>query len=145
MAIKFVSKEKEVSKTSQAQPDKVTALVDALVDNKHNYDKANKLIKAFDATKTTLRKLIPADAAEEAEVKFLGTTGDAVFSAASVKRALTDVRAAHKALGDEVFYAIATISLKDLDKYLSEAEQGAMVHSDRTGARVCKLKSKEGL
>lgn len=54
------------------------------------------------------------------------------------KRALTDVKAVHEMLGDEAFYALATISMKDLDSYLNDAQKKKVIVKNRGGSRTLK-------
>lgn len=143
MAVKFVSQEKQSSKTSKAKHSEVTQIVDKMTELRPLYNKAKKTIKEFDGLKSDLKNFIPPDADPAEPVTFVGTELDGVFTAQSQTRHLTDVRLLHEMLGDDVFYSICKVSLTDVDKYLSEDEQECLVKKQRDGARNFSLKMKD--
>jgi len=67
-------------------------------------------------------------------VAFEGTDVNLIFGEAAHTRAVKDMLAAKKALGNEVFFKVAKITLGDLDKYLTPEELGELVEEGR-GAR----------
>jgi len=142
MAVKFISKE-DAKKISQKQHDAVTTLVDELHTNASDYAKAKKFVAQYDKVKAALKGHIPEGASALEPVVFLGTEADAEFSAQPNQRTIADLKAIHELVGDDVFYAIATIPLKEVDRYVTEPEQEGVVEKAPTGARKFKLIPKE--
>lgn len=118
------------------------SLAEQVVQAKDAYDKAKVLIREFDKVVKTLKEHMPVDADPMKPFRFEGLTGDVEFSAAGSKRTLEDVKAFHEAVGDDVFYAIATVPLKEVDRYLSDLEQETMVTKVHSGPRKMSVKSK---
>lgn len=142
MAVKFISKE-DAKKISQKQHDAVTTIVDELHANAADYAKAKKFVAKYDKSKSTLKDHIPDGANSSEPVLFLGSEADVEFSAQPDQRTIDDLKAIHELVGDEVFYAIATIPLKEVDRYVTEPEQEGLVSKAATGARRFKLVAKE--
>jgi len=142
MAVKFISKE-DAKKISQKQHDAVTIIVDELHTNAADYAKAKKFVAKYDKTKKDLATHIPEGANASEPVIFLGTEANAEFSANANQRKIENLRAIHELVGDDVFYAIATIPLKEVDRYVTEPEQEGLVTKALTGARKFKLSPKE--
>lgn len=142
MAVTFVTKPKEV-KVSKKMQSVIKSLVDALYVRVPEVEHAKELIKSFDGDKAKLKKLIPEDWNPEDEVVFSGVLADAKFSPAANKREITDIKRFHELVGDDVFYAVATVPLKEVDKYLTEVEAEEIVSSMRVGPRTFKLTRKD--
>jgi hypothetical protein len=142
MAVKFISKE-DAKKISQKQHDAVTAIVDELHTNAADYAKAKKFVAQYDKVKGGLKGHIPEGATATEPVTFLGTEADAQFSAQPNQRKIENLQALHELVGDDVFYAIATIPLKEVDRYVTEPEQEGIVVKAATGARKFKLIPKD--
>jgi hypothetical protein len=138
MVVKVIQKTKVPTKTHSMVEDFVERLA-ALKIELRQYE---KLTKEFDSIKEALKKMIPDDAKPDAPYSFSGIDHDAEFSSMAEVRGIIDLRLLHDALGDDVFYAIAKVSLKDLDKYLSEAEQADFVVKERSGPRKLSIKEK---
>jgi hypothetical protein len=138
MVVKVVTKTKAATKSVSLISEKVERLAELRI-LLREYE---KLVKEQDTIKEGLKKLIPDGWNPASPFVFEGTEHDAEFSAQSEVRSVTDLMTVHKLLGDDVFYAIAKVSLKDLDKYLSEEEQGEFVAKERTGPRKLSLKEK---
>jgi hypothetical protein len=144
MTVTFVTKEKEVAKTSQKQASQIEKLVDSLYTDKGKYDLAKKTVKKYDADKNGLKNQIPEDASPTNEVTFTGTLADVTFTANAKKREVVDLRALHEQMGD-LFYEVISVSLTKLDKYVSinEQETEGLVTKNPVGPRTFKLTSKE--
>lgn len=60
------------------------------------------------------------------------------WTARGNEREVNDLRALHKRLGDEVFYASAKMPVKALNQHLSESELVAYTTTALTGPRKCR-------
>lgn len=138
MVVKVITKKKAATKTISP----TVEMVERLAELKIQLREYEKLVKEADSIKEGLKKLIPDQWSPANPYVFQGIEHDAEFSAQAEVRTVNDLMSLHNLLGDDVFYAIAKVSLKDLDKYLSEQEQGEFVVKDRTGPRKLVLKEK---
>lgn len=143
-----MAKTKTRVKTKPVVSDKVmtinepNALAEQLVQYNDSYQKAKKVVTEYDGIKRKLQGYIPKDADTSEPYRFEGVSGDVEFSACAMQRKVTALRELHEKLGDDVFYAIATVTLKDVDKYLTEIEQNGIVEKSQTGPRKFSLKPK---
>lgn len=131
MSVTFKTKAppKPVLKTSSKPKvaTEVEALVDKIVEQNPAVlaSKEPKKIQE-DARKELLALIEPGEEAK-AEIVVKGTKGQVRFSPCADKRYCVDPQAVHKLLGDEAFYAMITVSLADLDKYLTAADKAKVV------------------
>jgi len=140
MAVTFQSKEQAKEKTSKKAASDVVEIVEEMAGQKIELNAFKKLEKKYNDNRDTLKSMIPDDAEEGDPVVFTGNKHAVEFSACGNVRTITDMKMLHKKLGDEVFYALATVKLTDLDKYLSVEEQEDFVVTSQTGSRTCSVK-----
>lgn len=125
------------------------------------HDEANALAELTDmqpaiaAAKDLLRKASALEAVlksagqnrdPEEELMLEGADGArAVLTPGSSKRIITDMKAVHAMLGDELFYAHASIPLEVLDQHISKhyQETTGMVASSRSNSRQVKIQKRE--
>ena len=69
-------------------------------------------------------------------VTFEGTDSTVVFGEAAHTRLLVDLVGAKKALGNDVFFEVAKVTLGDLDKYLTPAELEPLIAETRGGRKM---------
>jgi len=111
-------------------------------------DRIMELKKLIDATAPAAKEMakLVADLRAQAMtqdddqvVSYEGDTGTVVFGESAKTRELTDLKAAKKALGNDVFFEVATITLGDLDKYLTPAELAPLIKEGRGGRKISVL------
>jgi len=76
---------------------------------------------------------------EEREVK--GITHMAKIGMKAIKREITDLTIVRKFMGDEAFFKVAKLNLKDADDYLNPEQKAKCIKSDRIGARKFAVKA----
>lgn len=138
MAVKILHK----AKTKTAGVNAIEEKVERLAELKKKLAELDALAKEFEGLKDGLKKAIPDSAPAGSPYTFEGTEHVVEFSAMAELRSVLHMHLLHLALGDEVFYAICKVAMKDLDKYLSEEEQKEFVVKERTGARKMSIKEK---
>ena len=81
-------------------------------------------------------ELINAITAYDADAEFVekGLKYQAVVGKKKKEREILDMRAVRKKLGDKTFFEVAKVTLADIDKYLTEAEQlkNGLIKVERT-------------
>jgi diaminopimelate epimerase len=146
MAVKFANKEKQELKipqsisVSEQQDVEVALLVEQAYEIKKDLDNSKVLTKQLDAIKGKFKEMFPEHAGPEDEIVFTGVKHKVVFTEQAKKREITSVQKIHKMLGDKVFYALCSINLGDLDKYLSPDEIATVVKEEKNGARTFTIK-----
>lgn len=138
MAVKILHK----AKTKTAGVNAIEEKVERLAELKKKLAELDALAKEFEGLKDGLKKTIPDNVPASSPYTFEGTEHVVEFSAMAELRSVLHMHLLHLALGDEVFYAICKVAMKDLDKYLSEEEQKEFVVKERTGARKMSIKEK---
>lgn len=104
--------------------EKVAAKIKALQEQLKPFTKAKKdLQAALDAIDQPDDK----DGIMEIGTEFVCEVGKS-----GSQRKLIDIKGAKKMMGDELFYQVATITLKDLDKYLTEPQRDQVLETERT-------------
>ena len=100
--------------------------VDRIVELKKAIDAVASLAKEYSKLTTQLREQAMQQDPSQV-VSFEGTTHTVVFSEASKVRKLGDMKEIKKALGNEVFFEVAKVTLGDMDKYLTPEEINNLV------------------
>ncbi len=82
-------------------------------------------LKPFNVKFKALQDMVNGLDAYDADAEFV-EKGEAFEVSAGVRennREISDMKAVRKKLGDETFFTVAKLTLKDLDRYVAEAEQ----------------------
>ena len=120
MALTIKTKTKVKAKSHTA------LIVDRIVELKKIIDAVSPASKEFAKLTTELRtQAMEQDPAEK--VVFEGSDHNIVFSEASKVRKLGDMKEVKKALGNEIFFEVAKVTLGDIDKYLTVEEVAELV------------------
>jgi hypothetical protein len=138
MSVTIVKQAKKTSVTKAA----IKALVDALTEYKAVLDSAKAVQKQYDTGRKKLLEFIP-DVPPDMPITFEGSHSVASFAACSKERKITNMKALHKMLGDEVFYKVCSVKLADVDAYLSEDESAAILSEQFGTTRILTIKPKE--
>jgi hypothetical protein len=82
-------------------------------------------LKPFDNKLKALTDMVNEvdDHADDAEYTERGERFQVIVGKKTVSREIVDLKGIRKKLGDDVFFDIASINLRDIDKYITEAEQ----------------------
>lgn len=120
---KPTTKAKTAAKAKTSVLTQEQMLVDELVmiDLKLKAIDAKTMLERVDAIKKVLQSIAKELPSNE-EAIFKGTLGEATFSPCRKDTVVVDKNGLVLALGQEMFNKIATVSLTDLKKYLSENE-----------------------
>lgn len=91
-------------------------------------------LKPFNEKFKRLEKLINAMDQYEADAEFVevGTRFEVKAGVREKNRSIKDLKALKKKLGDTTFMEVAKVTLKDIDKYVSESEQDKLGIIERT-------------
>jgi glutamate-1-semialdehyde aminotransferase len=120
-------------KTKTAPKSATVAVVDRIVELKKAIDAIAPLQKEFKKLTDDLRaQAMEQDPAHP--VVFDGTDHSVLFTEAAKVRKLTDMQAVRKALGNDIFFEVAKVTLTDIDKYLSP-EESAQLCTVESGPR----------
>lgn len=133
-------KTKSVGKTVQSHE---AELADIIIQTNAALEAAKQPRKEQNAAKKELLEIVEKQAGPDDVVTIEGKLGIVKFGQASNKRVLIDAKAVHKMLGDETFYALASVSLTDLDKYLTEEQRKQVLDTER-GSRGMDVLPKKG-
>jgi len=146
-----VTIQKKMAQATQAQEQQqeqlqenaeVVGLVEKLATINLKIDALKPLEKEAGTIKKTLLEKIPKDHPETERYVFEGTDHVAEFSPHSKKRLIMDMVKAREIMGEDLFMKIASVSLTDVDKYLSDEEKVKFIVESDTGPRTCKVKEK---
>lgn len=113
----------EQAKEAEKIAEQIKKLQDKLKPIKAEQDKLQKMIDALEIGDD--EKIIETAAKFSAEI---GAKGN--------KREIKDLDAAKKYLGDELFMKLATITLKNLDDYLTPPQKEEVIKTSRTSRSV---------
>lgn len=122
-----------VVKVKASVKDASTIVVDRVVELRKQIDAMKPVSDEYNKLVKQLREQAMEKDPEQV-VSFEGSDTTIVFGEAAKTRELTDIPGAKKALGTEVFNKVATITLGDLDKYLTPEELAPLIKEGR-GAR----------
>lgn len=120
MALSVKVKQKPKAKSATA------TMVDRIVELKRQMDAVAPLAKEYKTLTDDLRKQAMEQDPSQV-VTFEGTDHIVVFSEASNVRKLGDMEQVKKALGKEIFFKVAKVTLTDIDKYLTPEESAELV------------------
>lgn len=143
MAVKLIQKVKAKAKKKAAVDEAVVLAVEEMASLKPDIEAGEIAKKKYEKQRLFLRNLVPSSAPPLEPYQFEGETHKAVFGPLQNTRSVTNIKAIHKLLGDEVFYQIVSVSLKDLDSYLTPEEQKGVIKSGLGEVRVCKIEALE--
>jgi len=115
MALTIKTKTKVKAKSHTA------LIVDRIVELKKIIDAVSPASKEFAKLTGELRAQAMEQNPKETVV-FEGSDYNVVFSEASTVRKLGDMKEVKKALGNEIFFEVAKVTLGDIDKYLTPNE-----------------------
>lgn len=136
--IKTVAKPKAKPLKTKAKPaapvGETALLVDKIVEQNPAILAAKEPKKLQEQARKELLELVQPSHEPTDEIVVKGTKGQVRFSPCSTKRSCVDPQKVHQMLGDEAFYAIITVSLTELDKYLTP-HQVAQVVVPECGSR----------
>lgn len=130
---------KPSSKSVKKVVNETTELVEKYVLLKSQVDKMSPVVKEMEGLKAKLKGLIPADADKEGEVVIPGEYHNIIFGRCAKSRSVTDMRALHQMLGDDLFYAIVSVKLADVDRYLTDSQQQGLVVEGFSETRTLKV------
>lgn len=109
--------------------------VDRYGDLKLLLDSMKSTIEEFEVIKADLVKTSESEDAAS-EVTLRGDRHIVTLGAKPIDRKITDVNKVRELLGDEVFMKLASVTLTNIDKYISEAEQSAFIKTSLGKRRV---------
>jgi len=156
MAVVIQKKKTETKVLAPSIPEEsasITEKVDLLGQMKRDMDslaaklKNDPIAKLLAETKSsfdTLKKSIVEEATANMEpnesVEVVGTESKLIVGKKAKKRTVTDVAGIYEYLGDEVFFKLATVTLGNVDKYLTPSQVESVVETSQNGARSVRLK-----
>ena len=85
-----------------------------------------------DATKALQETLDELDLDDDATTEEFGTAFRVEVKAKGSSREITDLKKVRAFLGDETFFKLATITLKDADSYLTPPQKEECIATNRT-------------
>lgn len=85
-----------------------------------------------DAEKALQETLDSLDLDDDATSEELGALFRVEIKAKGSSRSINDLNRVREMLGDEVFFSIATVSLKDVDAYLTPPQKEEVIDTERT-------------
>jgi hypothetical protein len=91
-----------------------------------------KLKPLADATKALQETLDELDLDDDATTEEFGTAFRVEVKAKGSSREITDLKKVRAFLGDETFFKLATITLKDADSYLTPPQKEECIATNRT-------------
>jgi hypothetical protein len=109
-------------------------IVDRIVELKKQIDALAPVAKEYDALVKNLRGQAMEQDPKQV-VSFEGTDHTVVFSEAGKTRTIIDMKEVKKALGNEVFFEVAKVTLGDIDKYLSDDDKASLIKEEQDGPR----------
>lgn len=121
----------------------VRELVDIIIETNIEIQKAKDPGKKQASAKKELLDIVEGEYAETEEIIVSGDKGRVKFGECSLTRKLIDVRKAHELLGDEVFYQLASISLSNIDDYLTPAQRAKILEEAYGSRRMSILPSED--
>lgn len=139
MAVTVLKKQRQPVELHSAPPSPMQVLIDEIGQMEPEVTVAKKLVSQFEAKLKSLRGMLgeleldPNQTYVEKGQRYQMTAGPCAAA-----RVVTDIQAARKFLGDELFMQLATLKLSDLDKYLVP-HQLAQVVSSQPGTRPVKV------
>ena len=119
--------------------DEVARLEKDALKTKEKIKKLQDDLKPYAKAYKELQELIdalPKDA--DATVEELGVDFYVEAGIKGTSREIIDMKKVHEILGDDLFYQCASITLKDLDKYMIEPQRDLVINKGRT-SRTMKL------
>lgn len=139
MVTKVVYKDKV--KLSGEQDTTITAKVDRLFELTKQLNAVEALAKELKKLKEELVEYTDSKSTATEGLELKGTGCLVFISARAKKREINDVKKVYELLGSKAFFEIATVTLGDVDKYISENEQKEFVTESLTGARKVAVKA----
>jgi hypothetical protein len=134
MAVTLKTKSKTAVKSATAiavdRLVELRKLIDAVTPAQKEYDKISKELRA---------QAMEQDPTEP--VVFEGTDHNVIFSEATKVRKIDNMLGIKKALGNEVFWDVAKVTLTDIDKYLTPNESAEFITIEN-GARKIEIVEK---
>lgn len=79
--------------------------------------------------------------ADDEEREVTGETHKAKIGMKAIKREITDLVKVRKFMGNDAFFKVAKLNLKDADAYLNPEQKTECITSERTGNRKFTVKS----
>jgi hypothetical protein len=125
----------------------VAALIDEIGALQADFEARKKQIKALEAKQKPyqdklleLQALIHEDDEHDPDDAFreLGEHYQADCGKQGTSRSIADIKGVQKLLGDQVFYEVCSVTLKNLDDYLTPAERDQVLTYER-GYRTIKI------
>lgn len=149
MAVVIKTKPKGKQKTAEA-PDVIEGLVDKigvkqdelvqLMEGK-TFQRARALEGELGKLQEALIIRANAMMAEDEEREITGETHKAKIGMKAVKREIIDLVKVRKFMGNDAFFKVAKLNLKDADAYLNPEQKTECIKSERTGNRKFTVKS----
>lgn len=124
------------------QPTETEKLADTIIEQYPVIESAKEPKKLSDAARKELLELVEATSTDKEPITVHGTLGTVKFSAKSDSLVCTDLKKVHEILGDDAFYALASVGITELKKYLT-MHQLADVTEQRTGSRTMTVLPKQ--
>jgi hypothetical protein len=144
MVIKYAQKEKASakSKVEVGFSTEVKEKVDRIAELTAKLAKAEPLEKELAKLTKELRDLT-TDVPAAQEVRFIGTKFDVVFGECGHTRKISDMKMVRKVMGNDAFMEVATVTLKDIDRYVAKKDQESFIVEAQNGPRHFNLTPKE--
>lgn len=146
MPVKLIAKEKSKKKVKEVPvADHYAYIVEKMASLKADLDAMKLTQKEYDDHRKFLLDKIPEGTPAGMPYEFDGITHKVVFNKQSTGRSFKAgaMKRLHEMLGDDVFYAICNVALKDVDQYVAPSEQDEIIEENYSGTRTCSIKFME--
>lgn len=140
MTVSLMQKDKGTV-VAQAKSD-LDVKVERLIELKVQIDAIKAQVDEYEKLRKELSGLSDTIGAANEQVTFEVENGVVSFSAKTFERKVTDMPKVFAHLGQDNFLKVASVALKDIDKYLNVNEQTDCVTKDLTGARKISVSPK---
>ncbi|MCO5157897.1 MAG: hypothetical protein M9945_14305 [Aquamicrobium sp.] len=121
-----------------AKIDEVGRLEGPALKVKDRIKKLQEELKPYAKVQKELQEIIDQLGDPDAAIEELGVEFKIEAGIRGTSRKVTDMKRVHEILGDELFYACATITLKDLDAYMIEPQRKEVITESRS-SRTMKI------
>lgn len=141
MTVSLMQKNK--GETTAKAKTELDVKVERLIELKMQIDAIKAQVDEYEKLRKELSGLSDTIGAANEQVTFEVENGVVSFSAKTFERKVTNMEKVFAHLGQENFLKVASVALKDIDKYLSPNEQTDCVSKDLTGARKISVSPRE--
>lgn len=135
--------QKNKGETTAKAKTELDVKVERLIELKMQIDAIKSSVDEYEKLRKELSGLSDTIGAANEQVTFEVENGVVSFSAKTFERKVTNMEKVFAHLGRENFLKVASVALKDIDKYLSPNEQTDCVSKDLTGARKISVSPRE--